>query len=139
MMARHTLRGQVDASETKRLIVDDGNLTSGHRVKEFHIFATNTSLGDDPAAILGLQANMGGNWRADDNRQIGWAAMKTSPSQDLQTFSLVDPEHIVIRDLYIYNYTGVIANYLIVIEPVSLNEDEAVLQLIKERSQNDLR
>jgi len=138
-MARHTLRGQVDASETKRLIVDDGNLTSGHRVVAFHLFATNTTLGDDPAAILGLQANMGGNWNAGDNRQIGWAAQKTSPSQDLQTFSLLDPEHVVIRDLYIYNYTSVVANYLIVIEPVSLNNDEAVLQLIKERSQNDLR
>lgn len=138
-MVRHTLRGQVDVSETKRLIVDDGNLTSGHRVVEFHVFATNTTLGDDPAAILGLQANMGGNWNAGDNRQIGWAAMKTSPSQDLQTFSLIDPEHLIIRDLYIYNYTSVTANYLIVIEPVSLNDDEAVLQLIKERSQNDLR
>lgn len=138
-MGRHTLRGQVDAAETKRLIVDDGDLTSGHRVVEFHLFATNTTLGDDPAAILGLQANMGGNWNAGDNRQIGWAAQKTSPSQDLQTFSLLDPDHVVIRDLYIYNYTGVVANYLIVIEPVNLTDDEAVLQLIKERSQNDLR
>jgi hypothetical protein len=138
-MARHTLRGQVDASATKRLIVDDGDLTSGHRVTQFHVFATNTTLGDDPAAILGLQTNMGGNWDAGDNRQIGWAAQKTSPSQDLQTFSLLDPDHIIIRDLYIYNYTGVVLNYLIVIEPVNLSDDEAVLQLIKERSQNDLR
>jgi hypothetical protein len=33
----------------------------------------------------------------------------------------------------------VVLNYLIVIEPVNLSDDEAVLQLIKERSQNDLR
>lgn len=138
-MARHTLRGQVNTLETKRLILDDGMLTSGHRVVEFHIFATNTTLGDDPACILGLQANMGGNWNAGDNRQIGWASQKTSPTEFLQSFSLLDPDHIIIRDLYIYNYSSHVANYLIVTEPVELSHDESVLQLIKERSQDDLR
>lgn len=138
-MARHTLRGRVNPLETKRLILDDGMLNSGHRVTEFHVWAISQASGDDPQCTLGLQANMGGDWDASDNRQIGWASQTTTATTREMKFNLVDPDHIVIRDLFIYNFSNDAANYLIVIEPVTLNDDEAVLQLIKERSQDDLR
>jgi hypothetical protein len=125
--------------ETKRLILDDGMLTSGHRITEFHVWAVSQASGDDPGCILGLQANMGGDFDASDNRQIGWASQTTTATTREMKFSLIDPDHIIIRDLFIQNISNDLANYLVVIEPVSLNNDQAVLQLIKERSQDDLR
>jgi hypothetical protein len=62
----------------------------------------------------------------------------------LSPYSVIDPDHIVVRDLYIQGQilssggSGVI-NYLIELEAVELSDDQAVLALIKERSQDDWR
>jgi hypothetical protein len=134
-----TLRGRVDASETKRLIVDDGRLNHGMRVKEFHVWAISKGSGDDPECSLGLDYDMSANWDASDNRQIAWAGQTTTAGSRLMQFSLIDPDHVVIMDLYIQNFGSDVANYLIILEPVELTDDQAILTLIKERSQDDLR
>lgn len=143
-MALHTLRGQVREGEVKRLIVDDGDLNNGHRVKSFTVIGRNPV---DPAAdcfaTLSLDYDAPLLWEFGDNRQIGWAAVQLSQAPHAP-FSLIDPNHIVIRDLYIQGQMGAsggseIINYLIELVPVTLSDDEAVLQLIKERSQDDLR
>ena len=140
MMARHTLRGRVGAQETKRLIVDDGILTQGHKVVAFHVWSIGLGTGDDPECILGKDSDMNSEWDASDNRQIGWAAQTTTATTRMMQFELIDPDHIIINDLYIYNRSATDpANYMVLIEPVTLSDDEAVLQLIKERSQDDLR
>jgi hypothetical protein len=139
-MVRHTLRGRVAAQETKRLIVDDGQLNVGHRVVEFVVWATGIDSSEDPECILGKASDMSSEWDASDNRQIGWAGQTTSSTSRIMGFNLLDPDNIVIQDLFIYNRADIeSANYLVVIEPVSLTDDEAVLQLIKERGQDDIR
>ena len=139
-MARHTLRGRVAAQETKRLIVDDGQLNVGHRVVGFVVWATGISSSEDPECILGKSSDMNSEWDASDNRQIGWAGQTTSSTSRIMGFNLLDPDNIVIQDLFIYNRADTEeANYLVVVEPVSLTDDEAVLQLIKERGQDDIR
>lgn len=139
-MVRHTLRGRVLAQETKRLIIDDGMLNMGHRVVEFHVWATGIASSEDPECILGLKSSMKGDWDASDNRQIGWAGQTTSSTSRIMSFNLLDPDNIVIQDLFIYNRADTEpANYMVIIEPVTLSDDQAVLQLIKERSQDDIR
>ncbi len=136
-MRSRTLRGRVTAQETKRLIVDDGMFNHGMKVKEFHVWAISQASNEDPVCILGLDSDMNGEWDASDNRQIGWAAQTTSASSRIAQFNLIDPDHIVIQDLYIYNFSDTEeANYMVVLEPVMLTDDEAILQLIKERSQD---
>ena len=138
-MKMRTLRGRVPAGETKRLIVDDGRLNHGMRVKEFHVWAISKASSDDPECALGLDYDMSPNWDASDNRQIAWAGMTTTVTTRLADFSLIDPDHIVIMDLYIQNFSSDTANYLVILEPVELTDDQAILSLIKERSQDDLR
>jgi len=58
-------------------------------------------------------------------------------------FTVIDPEHIVIQDLFINGNVGAtggsgIINYLIEMKPVTLTDEETVIQLIKERSQDDI-
>jgi hypothetical protein len=134
-----TLRGRVAAGETKRLIVDDGRLNHGMKVKEFHVWAISKASSDDPECSLGLDYDMSPNWDASDNRQIAWAGMTTTVTTRLMDFSLIDPDHIVIQDLWIQNFGSDPANYLVLLEPVELTDDQAILSLIKERSQDDLR
>jgi hypothetical protein len=143
-MARHTLRGQVREGEVKRLILDDGILTQGHKVISFVVAGRNpTDPASDCHAVLSLDYDAPSLWEWGDNRQIAWACTQVD-QRPLGFSSVIDPDHIVIRDLYIQGQLGTsvgtdVINYLIELEPVTLTDDEAVLHLIKERSQDDLR
>ena len=142
-MAIHTLRGTIDSGEVRRLIIDDGMLTNAHRITRFDIFPEDMTSGS--ADVSGMLVREAGaarqEWLAEDNRQLGWSSTTMSTANSLNNFtSIIDPEHIVVRELYVTGYSnGGRINYLVVIEPVKLSEDQAVLQLIKERSQDDLR
>lgn len=136
-MRRHTLRGRVAAQETKRLILDDGRLTHAMKVVRFEVWARSMGSGEDPECILGLESNMGSEMNAGDNRQIAWASQSTSATSRVMGFSIVDPNHVVIQDLWIYNIADAEeANYLVELEAVEISNEQSVLQMIKERSQS---
>jgi hypothetical protein len=139
---RRTLRGRLDTSELRRLIVDDGRLNHGYRVVSFVVFPYAPAGGTQQTPVtLGLDYDMGANMDASDNRQIGWAVtVYGSGALEGGQISVIDPDHVIIQDLWIRNENAVDeVNYLIELEPVDLNDDQAILSLIKERSQDDLR
>jgi hypothetical protein len=142
---RRTLRGQFIEGETKRLIVDDGRLNHGFKVVRFVISGDPASSGNDAWATLSLDYDAPANWDWGDNRQIGWASTNVQGTAGLEPpFSVLDPDHVVIMDLYIQGTVGgaggsSLINYLIELEPMELTDDQAILTLIKERSQDDLR
>jgi hypothetical protein len=139
-MKVHTLRGRVDLNTTKRLILNDGRLTHGMVVKEFYVWTISQASGDDVDCILSLSGTVTAEMDASDNRQIGWARETTTATTRQQSRAIIDPDHIVVQDLWISNLsTNGPANYLIILEAKELNDNESVLQLIKERSQDDPR
>lgn len=144
-MRRRTLRGQFVEGTTKRLIVDDGRLTHGYRVVSFVAVGVPSASGSNAYATLSLDYDAPLAWDFGDNRQIGWSSTNLPNLSGLEApFSLLDPDHIIINDLYIQGQVGgsggtAVINYLIEIEPVQLTDDQAILALIKERSQDDLR
>jgi hypothetical protein len=142
---RRTLRGQFIEGQTIRLVVDDGRLNHGYRVVSFVIAGDFSFAGNDCYATLSLDYDAPVTWDWGDNRQIGWASTNLDAiSGATQPFSVVDPDHVVIMDLYIQGTVGAaggsgVINYLIELEPMELTDDQAILTLIKERSQDDLR
>jgi hypothetical protein len=144
-MKRRTLRGVTLNGETKRLILDDGRLNHGFRVVRFQVFPVDVASGaSDSSGVLSLDYDgLTQVWRADDNRQIAWSstAMGAAYSVTNET-DIIDPDHVVIMDLWIQAWTtgtDLRINYIVEVEPVELSNDEAILSLIKERSQDDLR
>jgi hypothetical protein len=138
---RRTLRGQLTDLVPKRLIVDDGRLTSGYRIVSFQVWP-DFDNDDSVFATLGTQYDMDPTANAGDNRQIGWAIGSvdaTGTNRGGQMWSVLDPDHLVIMDLYILSNRQTTVNYLVEIEPVDLTNDQTILTLIKERSQDDLR
>ncbi len=91
-----------------------------------------------------------------DNRQIGWIQkgynLRDSPVSDFissptginDLAAILDPDHIINRHLYVNLYTTTDSstsperryNYLVVLEPRTINENEAILQMIKGVAQN---
>jgi hypothetical protein len=142
---RRTLRGIVESGVVKRLIVDDGRLNHGYRVVRFEIFPVDmASAAADCSGVLALDFDGSTQeWRADDNRQVAWSSTTMSTSYSLNNKTdIIDPDHVVIMDLYVQAYTNGSddrINYLIELETVDLTDDQAILSLIKERSQDDLR
>lgn len=142
---RRTLRGRFTEGETKRLVIDDGRLNHGYKVVNFVVSGDPGSSANDAFGTLSLDFDAEVNWNWGDNRQIGWASTNIVSTGSANTpFSVIDPDHVVIMDLYI---TGQVStgggsstiNYLIELETVELTNDESILTLIKERSQDDPR
>jgi hypothetical protein len=145
-MKTHTLRGQVPEGVIKRLIIDDGRLTHAMRVTKFVVFGDPTiSAGNDAMGVLGYQGVFPTMWNAADNNQFAWSSTRIGDLGAADTqFSLVDPEHLVIRDMYITGQVGSaggtgVLNYYIEMEAIDISHDESILQLIKERNQGELR
>lgn len=136
-----TLRGRLTDNNVKRIIVDDGRPNHGYKVLDFRVWPQGVGT-DMTYASLGLSYDMATIGQADDNRQIAWSASGSSSATPFAGgFSVIDPDHVVITDLYIVAINATVdpANYMIVVEPITLNDDEAILALIKERSQDDIR
>lgn len=144
-MRTRTLRGRFVENGIKRLVVDDGNLNQAYKVVEFYLWANPASTNNDCYGALAKESSFSPMQDASDNAQIAWASTVVDGTGGQQTpFTIVDPNHLVIRDLYV---SGAVSgsggseeiNYMVVLQPVSISTDEAVLTLVKERSQSDLR
>ena len=137
-MSLHTLRGQMQPSSKRVLIIDDGRLNHGMKIKEFHVWGVDNDSGAEMTLNLN-EESVGSNWDASNGNQIAWSSQVGAagvPSQ--YNFSLIDPNHVVIQDLVINNFGTAVGNYLVILEKIKLSDDEAIIQLIKERQQDDL-
>lgn len=145
MKTAYTLRGQITEGVKERLVMDDGRLNHGFRVKSFIIVSDPGTSGTDCQAVLSLSGETGAQWNWASNDQIAWTSTTVRDVSGVLTpFTLVDPNNVVIRDLFIEGVvsgsggTGVI-NYFIELEPITLDENETIMALIRERSQGVLR
>ena len=143
-MRVRTLRGRIAPGTAHRLIVDDGQFTQGVKVKRFLVFPANPSSGGDDSVFGTLALDELGavaRWEADDNRQIGWSSTNQSATGygAEAPFSYIDPDHVVVRDLWIITNSASgtdDVNFVVELEPVTISEDQAVLALLKEVSQD---
>ena len=154
-----TLRGKISAvggKGEKNLILNDQLINNGLRVTGFFMWPEIISTGQARTcnAILSYAALANANVEMDagDNTQIGWAfyansASIPSPSPTLSSVApawsgffnqLIDPDHIINRDLFISlrNSSTATFNYMVVCEFLELTDDEAIITIIKENSQS---
>jgi hypothetical protein len=157
MKDRRVLRGVTRTFQyagALNLVVDDGNFNEAWRVTRFAISPvdiTSSSAGSrDCVAALATHAEaLPGyvssviNWTWSDRRQIAWTAINMSGDTEVAewSFGLIDPQHIVVRDLYLglsaQSATGTTEfNYFIELERVSLNDNQAVMALVQEVAQD---
>jgi len=131
------LRGKLKANSKERLIVDDGQFTDAWQVLSFEAFPTN-GTGADVQGILSLDEDgLTGGWDASDNRQIGWSFMFIGTNGG-ESRSYIDERNLVVRDLWIENFSGDPMNYLIKVVRRNISHDQAILSLIQERAQDDV-
>ena len=152
-----TLRGQITAvsgKAEKQLILNDQLINRGLRVTGFFMWPETTTSFQTRVCngILSYAALSNGDVLMDagDNTQLGWSfssqvAERDSGTPAAQNASysgffnqLIDPDHIINRDLYISLRFSSDAtfNYMVVCELLDLTDDEAIITIIKENSQS---
>jgi len=150
-----TLRGTITPTGGKadqQLILNDQLINRGLRIKEFYVWPTlvGVSASRTVNAILSYARLGNANvvMDAGDNTQLGWAfyaqsASATGPEAVPPAFSgffnqVIDPDHIINRDLFISLRSSSSAdiNYMIVCELLELDDNEAIVTIIKENSQS---
>jgi hypothetical protein len=157
MKDRRVLRGSVLAYNYEgplHLIVDDGNFNDAWRITKFLVAPrdlSSSSAGSwDSYAVLATHAEALADpaitaiwWRWEDRRQVAWTSLSMfgDSSPDLGGFNLIDPQHVVVRDLYFGLTAGTATgttefNYFIELERVKLTDDQAVLAIVQEVAQD---
>jgi len=140
-----TLRGTMSSMDgassyqKRQVILDDGLINQGYRILSFTIWPRDFEVfanGGVVYGILSTESLSNIQMEASDNRQIAWSQLQAGGLKD----DIIDPNHIVNRDLYVRTYNNKSAtttmNYLIVMEEISLSDDEAIISIIKEQSQD---
>jgi len=132
-----TLRGQIEVVAgvaKKNLIVADGLINIGLIVNRFQMWAVDPA--DTFQGILSYETLISGStMNAGDNSQFGWTVGNGSAEIHSE---FIDPDHIVNRDMFLSlvgSDTGVF-NYLIECQMVLLDDNEAIISIIKETSQS---
>ena len=147
----YTARGAIRTDNSiNRIILDDGSFTTGYRIVEFRICTAdvdNTSLRgfackmvtDEGAA---LSPSAGINFNFDNNEEIGWAMFcwDANSPQNLIEWSLIDPDNLVIQDLFLIADEGVSSadvkmNYFIRMEKYEITDWRGALGMVRNRSQ----
>lgn len=156
MRDKRVLRGQIapySLGGAHHIIVDDGNFNNAWRITRFVVSyydPTTASAANRDAigtlathadALVGNVASVTG-WNWDDRRQVAWAGMDFQGDTSVGvTFELIDPQHVVVRDLYLgisasNETSATFYNYFIEIERVKLDDNQAVMAIVQEESQD---
>lgn len=157
MSKLRVLRGQVLAYQYQgalELIQDDQRFNHGYRVKKFVISYeapfTSTSSSQDCYAVLATHADaipspvVGTSiiWNWADRRQVAWASTNHIGDSYVEFLpDLVDPTHVVVRNLYL-GLTAAVAtgstvfNYYIELEEIDLTDNQAVMAIVQEEAQD---
>jgi hypothetical protein len=133
-----TLRGQIEVTgggvARKNLIVSDGLINVGLIVNRFQMWAVDPA--DTFIGILSYDTIASGtSMNAGDNSQFGWTVGNGSAEIHSE---FIDPDHVVNRDMFLsmVSASNGLYNYLIECQMVLLDDNEAIISIIKETSQS---
>tara|TARA_Y100001938_G_scaffold145617_1_gene222654 strand:+ start:559 stop:1023 length:465 start_codon:yes stop_codon:yes gene_type:complete len=152
LIGTYTARGVISETDTiagnpQKIPLFDGQFTTGYKVKEFYLWGSDFG-GADNANIVGkLSKNDAGptaaeNFlRADNDNEIAWAGAGGGVAAFTQSVAIVDPDNLVIEDLYVYAQTDATQadaiNYLVVMEKYEIDDWQGALGMARDRAQGE--
>lgn len=140
----YTCRGTIVGNGAEKVILFDGRFDTAYKVVEFRVAGDpNIETGVDGYGLLSTVDDSGitdgGDWRWENNDQLAWAATTFSGSgATISEYTLVDPDNLVVEDLYVYGRLGgggAGINYFIRLEKYDITDSLGALAMVKNRSQ----
>ena len=153
-IGEYTARGIVsetdtDAGDPQKIPLFDGRFDTAYRVKEFYIWPSDVGSVDNFECVGKLSKNDDGTltdsdfFRADDDNQIAWAGNDgAGGGKWTNNTSIVDPDNLIVEDLYVYARTLSSAtsdpiNYLVIMEKFEISDWQGALAMARDRAQGD--
>lgn len=137
-----TMRGKVDQSINGfHLPMFDGSFETGYVIESFIIAATDVTSTNELMAKLHTSETTSSIsvWDWADNQEIAWAAWGIpNPAYVPQEINFIDPENLIIQDLYLSTYgTGENEkiNYMIQLQKYSISDWAGALATVRNRAQ----
>ena len=145
-IGEYTTRGILSTADVStRVILDDGSFKTGYRVVEFRMGPhdmDNTGVNYITGKLMTVEdSSVGRNWNWEKNEEIGWSVYchDANSNANPSYFNLVDPDNLVIQDLYIVADEGsggtIKANYFIRMEKYEISDWQGALGMVRNRSQ----
>jgi hypothetical protein len=128
-----TLRGIALAGQPRRLVLDDGRYEHGFKVKSFIVWGpnfTNSGFG-----VLSYTDTIPTQANAANNEQFAWCNYDVGTTNLGNIQAVIDPDHVIQQDAFVHA-VGAALSYLVVLEPITMSGPQAVLQLVKGKSQS---
>ncbi len=141
-IGEYTIAGTLPIASSERITLFDGRFDTGYRVVKFEIAPTNNANADDAYAKLATSSDVEGvghEWHWDSNVEIAWAknASTGGGASGILEFFL-DPDNMIVEDLYIYSGTGTDGNnvnYMIHLEKYDITDWQGALAMVRNKSQ----
>ena len=136
----YTLRGSIEASDANlnplRLTLFDGKFDTGYKVVKFQIF----NDGDTTTDVQGVLATSDNitpivDWDFGDNQQIAWSQIHWWDFNISSRQDVVDPDNLIIEDLYLYATNNQRVNYIIQMQKYDISDWQGALGMVRNRSQ----
>ena len=148
-----TCRGSASEGDTEtdgptRIRLFDGAFDTAYVVREFYVWPQNFSTSTNPDIIAKLATSPNAStgpadfMDADDGREIAWGGFSASTDAGFngQPNHIVDPENLVVEDLWFYvrgtNEDTSIANYMIVLDKYDITETLGAVSMAKDRARD---
>jgi hypothetical protein len=139
-IGEYTVRGDVPDGGVGRVILFDGRFDTGYVIKSFYIFPRDPTSGNsDSFGCLATEEGAAtSNWVASDNRQIAWATANMLGYGSDQPTTLIDPDNLVVEDLWIYgnDANDNPVNYIITMEKYEFTEWRGALAMVRNSAQD---
>ena len=138
----YCIGGQTDGATTERITLFDGRFDTGFKVVEFRVTPGNVAGNEDAYGklVTDTSEGLGGghvwNWGA--NVEIAWAQWHTTAGGGVfNVDSYIDPDHMVIEDLYFHSGTGATStNYQIILQKYEFTDWFGALNMVRNNAQN---
>jgi hypothetical protein len=139
-IGEYTVRGRLIAQETAKIQLFDGRFDTAYRVIDVKIAPASMTSGEDAFCYVATKEGIGSvngqTWDWSNNVEIGWAIQGSNSSNTFDQITIVDPDNMVVEDLYITNSNVGIANYMVKLEKYDISDWEGALTMIRNNAQN---
>lgn len=131
----HTLRGQLNLPMTEpvRSPLFNGSWIKNFKVIDVQMFPS-AVVNNDAILILHFDDELKTEADASDNAQFGWANIDALA----QDWSYVDPDHIIVNDMFISAIASLAGqiNYVIKLERTTTTMNQTILDEVKNKLQS---
>lgn len=146
---KYTLRGKYEPDggfnldNPDRITLFDGRFDTGYVVEKFVAWGPGIDAGQDNDVLACLTTEDLGTitFDASENRQIAWCANRGHTFADVDGYrgGIVDPNNMIIEDLFIYGFNGDQGtngvNYMITLQKYDITDWQGALTMVRNRAQ----